>query len=262
MRLSYARCLLTMSVCFFSVWTFASWVSADPDPKKPNATQGEVPVDDLVAQVDFFVERLDESLEDEKRYSEAKKARVKKDASTLAVLCLTLAKHTTDHRLKVHVVGTLAAARRLASVSDNFATARKAYDEVKTALATKSTSSADVVWQKVAELPVLMKHVPFLHERLKRGVRSESRLKKSAQDTAGYSATLAAMAQASWHILPKEAEGNPTQTDKWRSYCDRMAAASRDVNHGIHEQDFKTVQAAMGRLGRSCADCHRSFRRN
>jgi cytochrome c556 len=113
----------------------------------------------------------------------------------------------------------------------------------------------------VADLVILMKQVPFIHNRLTRDVATQSKLKKTAANTTAYTATLAAIAQATWYTPPQSAVGKPDRVKKWQEYCDQMREASGEVNAAIHQGDFGATGSAMQRLNRSCNACHGLFRK-
>jgi cytochrome c556 len=97
-----------------------------------------------------------------------------------------------------------------------------------------------------------------IHARLTRGV-DRRRLARQAEKSAGESATLAAIAQAS--IVDTSYAKTPAQAEQWRQYCGEMRDAASEVNAAVHAQDVDRVSAGMKRMLLSCEACHATFRR-
>ena len=102
-----------------------------------------------------------------------------------------------------------------------------------------------------------MKQVPLIHTGLKRGVEP-SRLARQKAQSAGQSASLAAIAQAS--RLDTDWVKSPEEAAQWRQFCVEMRDAAGDVNADVHTQDSQRVAAGMKALTKSCDDCHARFR--
>jgi len=101
-----------------------------------------------------------------------------------------------------------------------------------------------------------MKAVPLINNKLKRAVGG-SRFEKKLKDSAGYSATLAAIAQGS--IANSGDTMKPGEVEKWGNFCVQMREAAAAVNAGVHAKDQKATEAAMEKLNQSCDDCHAVF---
>ena len=166
--------------------------------------------------------------------------------------------HDTDHPLKAHAGELLAGAQALAAAGNNRGPAREALARVKAArTATEPAAPPAVKWERVASLAALMKQVPLVHSGLKRGIEP-SRLARQATQSAGQSATLAAIAQAS--LFDTEYTKSPADAEKWTQFCAQMRDASGEINAAIHAQDQPRVAAGMKRLAESCDACHARFR--
>ena len=216
------------------------------------------PVDDLTAQVEFYLKRIDGVLEDKDDFDDASVTRLKKDANTLAVLGLVLALHDKDNRFKNGSGDLIKAAQSLAAASD-YDSAHAAYLELKKAANGESASdSTPKEWQKVASLGQLMKQVPTINTQLKRGVGTADRLKRMQNESAGHAAALAAIAQAS--MADTHEVKNPADMDKWYQCCAEMRDAAGEVNAAVREGDHAKTTAAMLRLAKSCETCHQAFR--
>jgi hypothetical protein len=230
-------------------------------PPDPPAASTYAPIADLATQVDYYVGSLEKALgASGDEYSEAKQKSVRKQADTLAALALVIGNHDQDHALKASAGELLAAAGRLAAAAADQPAALKELASVKQAAAGEaaggSGESASLQWRKVADLESLMKQVQFLNSRLKRGVKG-SKLKSQADKTTAYTATLAAIAQAS--LADTSDVENPADLDKWYQFCADMRDAAGAVNQAIHQQNEEGVQAAMQKLKASCDDCHAVF---
>jgi cytochrome c556 len=215
------------------------------------------PAEDLIQQVDFFIGRVEESLADPADFAGAKQSRTVKDGNTLAVLALMLALHDEEHRLKASMPAMLASAQSLATADDNFEQARTALAGIKAARAETAPQGPPAKWEKVASLAALMKQVPLIHSGLKRGA-DPKRLARQAVQSAGQSAALAAIAEAS--MLDTEHAKSPDDVEKWRQSCAQMRDAAAEVNGAVHAQDQERVAAGMKRLLVSCDACHAKFR--
>lgn len=215
------------------------------------------PVPDLLHQVDFFLARTADSLADPIDFDEAKQSRALKDANTLAALGLLLAMHDQDFPEKPLMPALIASAQALADAKGDAQRAKEALARLQAARAGKGAAAPAVRWEKVASLKALMKQVPLVHSGLKRGVEP-SRLARQKAQSAGQSATLAAIAQAS--LLDTAWVKSPEDIAAWTSFCVQMRDAAGEVNAGIHALDQGRVAAGMKQMTRSCDDCHAKFR--
>jgi cytochrome c556 len=216
------------------------------------------PSADLLQQVDTYIDRMDAVLVEPQAFDLAAKSRVVKDANTLAALALVLSLYDEDFPQKAAMPTMLQAARRLATADGNYDAASAALAQIKRARAGMADSDASAKWESVASLSVLMKQVPVIHARLTRGV-DRRRLARQAEKSAGESATLAAIAQAS--IVDTSYAKTPAQAEQWRQYCGEMRDAASEVNAAVHAQDVDRVSAGMKRMLLSCEACHATFRR-
>lgn len=236
------------------------WLGGTPlfsqSPQTPPVSSF-APHDDLLGQVDFFVSRVEASLSEPADFDLAKQSRTLKDANTLAVLALVLSQHDGDFPEKSSMAALLKAAQTLAAAEANAELAQQALTAIKMAREGKSPTADPMKWERVASLPLLMKQVPLVHAGLKRGV-APNRLKRTAEQSAGQAATLAAMAQAS--IFDDEYAGSPEEVMAWQKFCAEMRDAAGEVNSAVHAQDQPRVDAGMSRMLESCEACHAKFR--
>jgi cytochrome c556 len=257
--LAYASLLMCLCVIFAARSLTAADEAKKAPPAAPPASQ-YAPAADLIAQVNYYIKRSDEGLASKEDFDDAAKARLKKDANTMAVLGLALALHDSDNAIKSQAGELIKAAQALAKAQD-FDVASLAFADLKKA-ATGSGAAAPnnpKEWQKVASLGQLMKQVPTVNTALKRGVSSPARLEKLKDESAGHAATLAAIAQAS--MADTHEVKNPADLDKWYEYCAEMRDAAGQVNAAVRALDHAKTTSAMLRLTNSCDTCHKVFRK-
>lgn len=210
------------------------------------------PAEDLVGQVEEYVKELDSALASESEFKASQEI-IGKQANTLAVLALTLGLHDTDNKYKASAGALIKAAQDLAAAKD-FEAAKKTLAAVKSA----SGGAAPTKWEKTAVLDQLMKQVPSVHNKLKKNTKG-SKFKSSGKASAGQSAVLAAIAQASI-VDTSECKGD-AQVKQWCDFCVKMRQASAEVNAAVHAKDAKTAEKAMEKLNQSCEDCHAVFKK-
>ncbi|MBN1911200.1 MAG: hypothetical protein JW818_15755 [Pirellulales bacterium] len=214
------------------------------------------PAKDLAGQVDYFLGRLEGSVENAEEYADSKE-NIVKDANTLIVIALALGLHDEDNAYKSSAPAMIKACQTLAATRD-FDSAKAAVEAVKKASTSKAGGAEALQWdKKEASLKALMEAVPTINTKLKRYTKG-SRLKKKAKDTAGYTAVLAAIAQASF-AHPGDTK-YPERTDDWYKECQIMRDAAAEVNAGIRAADAKATKKAMKKLAESCETCHAIFK--
>ncbi len=228
---------------------------ADP-PTAPKVSTF-APIDDLVAQINYFKEQTEKGVANQGEFDDGAQSKLKKDANTTAVLALALALHDGDNGLKTSAGAIVAAAQKVAESTKELdhAKSKAAVEELSKAVAGANKSDKKLTWnEKVGDLPPLMKAVPLINNRLKKGVA------KMDPTSAGNAATLAIIAQATMADL--SAVKKPEDAAKWYEFSAIMRDAAGDVNQGLHANDKDKVTSAMKRLGQSCEDCHAVFRKN
>ncbi|HEY2881138.1 MAG TPA: hypothetical protein VGJ15_01865, partial [Pirellulales bacterium] len=78
-------------------------LAADAPVKNPPAVPPAskyAPADDLLGQVDLYLQHLDETIANQADFDDGAKSRLKKDATTLAVLFDVLDQHDTENRFQ------------------------------------------------------------------------------------------------------------------------------------------------------------------
>jgi cytochrome c556 len=224
------------------------------DAPDPPAMSKVVPADDLVKEVDLLVTTCREGLVDEQVYME-KSRQITRDAHTLAVLALVLAKHDQDHRLKAAAPTVLTAAQQLAKAKD-FMAAKQGFQAVEDAVnGEPPVAAADVKWERVAGLGQLMKQVTFMNNRVRRNIR---RFEERSEDNARDAAALAAIAQVC--VFDTHEVKDPAQLDKWYELCGEMRDTAGQLNAHIRAGNKPAAETALVNLGKSCEACHETFR--
>ena len=236
----------------------ARGLSAADLPQSP-ALSSIVPVADLDGQVKFYLEELEECVQDEAEYRHATKridakavTKLEKKTHALAVLALAVALHDQPSQFKQAAPGLIKAAQDLAKAAD-YPSARQGVERAKAALFSTGDSSS-LKWMKVAAMAPLMGEVPLIHTRMKRDIR---RFDRNIARLAGGSAAIAVIAHGS---MPNADETEkPDEVQKWYQYCIEMRDAAAAVNRAVHAKSLDAATEAMAALQKSCDDCHAVF---
>lgn len=233
-------------------WASASAVRGGDIPPAPKPST-YAPAADLVKAVDDYISRISEALATEDDFADLK-ARVIKDAETVAVLALVLGLHDEKNNYQAAAPALITAARELsAAAATDYAAAKKAL----TALEAAKSASGDpstLKWQKVASLKELMEQVPLVNSRLKRNMR---RFDRQADAIAVDAAILAAIGQGSMANVDETSQ--PSNTEKWFAFCADMRNAAAEVNKAAKQKDAAAAEKAVAALTKSCDDCHAVF---
>ena len=233
------------------------WLLAEAP--KPPAASAYAPAQDVVSQIDYYlIDRTGKSLADKDKYSASLQKRVKKDANTLAVLLLAAGMHDEDNKYRAAAPAMLPLAQKLADASEDFDKSAAILTELQAAAGQASSGGQPLQWEKVASLEQLMKQVPTINNSLKRALK-QSRFEKSIEKSAGYSATLAVIAQAA--MADTHEAKTPEDVEKWYKFTTVMRDAAGDINSAVRAKDFERATAAMEILKTNCDDCHAVFRK-
>jgi hypothetical protein len=215
-----------------------------------------VPAGDLIAQAEFFLGRIAESLSGAGGYDEPEQARVQKDSQTLAILYLCLARHEQQHALSGVAAAQYDAARQIAESYKDSAKAKAALEKLAAVSKGTPTTGNPPAWRPVGEIPVQMKHSQFVENRMKRGLSDERSFKRRAKETAGYVATMAAFGQV-WRLMAPKDDPH----GKWAQFSDEQREAAGTLNGAIHKQDWPAARDAARTLTQSCNACHDIYRK-
>jgi len=213
------------------------------------------PLDDVLGQIELYVNHIETDLEDEAEYTEYHQDRIAKSANTLLALAQVLANHDDESPRKAMAGKLVTAAREVTRNTREFAATRDASVQLRAAL--QSESDEKVSWDPVADLPELMKQVPVVNNRLRSGVNG-SRFSRLLDQNAGHAATLAAIAQASLfdtnYCIDEEGEA------LWKEICAEMRDAAAATGAAVRRKDQEAAQAGLARLVETCDRCHHAFR--
>ena len=236
--------------------------AAELPPAPPVSTFA--PAQDLVLQVQFYLEELEEAVATEGEYNDSVD-KIVKHSNALILVALALGLHDTDNQFKAAAPAMVKAARQLAAAGD-YAAAKEGVAALQAATASTEGSPSELKWEKLASLPALMEAVPLINTRLKRYIRDgrETKLKKAVDDLAGQTAALAVIAQGS---MANSSETDlPNEVGKWLAFCVQMRDAATDVNARVRafgqdgtSETFQAAKTAMKNLAQSCEDCHALF---
>lgn len=243
-------------VASLAVLTVAGWLLADA-PAPPKASS-YAPAEDLVAQVGYYISRLDEALAKKEDYAGANESRTKKDAHTLTALAQVLSLHDEDHALKASAPALFAASRTLAKSSANYDDAVKALAAVKQAAAGSAATAEPVKWEKAASMGQLMKQVELMNTVLKRGINDPRRFKRSAKESAEQAAAMSAIAQVV--LFDTHEVKDPKRLDEWYSLCGQWRDAASEVRAAAAAGDQAKATAGLEKMSHSCEKCHEAFR--
>lgn len=225
-------------------------LAADP-PAAPKVSSF-APADDLVAQFESYVKRLEADLASESEYKDVAE-RVYKDANTLVLIALALGLHDTPNKYQKHAAGLVEACQKLIAAKD-YASAKAAFDEIKAAMEQPKGDPAGLAWKKVAAMPPLMQQVPLIHSRIKRLMR---RFDRQPGMIAGEAAAIAVIGQGSLYNVDET--NKPEEAEKWYQYCIDMRDAAFRLNQAARAKDAKAAEEALKALAKSCDDCHIVF---
>jgi len=208
------------------------------------------PAADLVGQVEYYLERMGKSLEDEGEY-EDNQDRISKDSNTLIVLALALGIHDEDSKYKKAAPAMLVAAQELSKTKDH-AAAKAATEKLVAAAEGKDPIEGELKWENVVSLHYIKEQMSGINSNLKRYAK-----RKKFDNCAGYSALLAVIGQAI--IANGDEVASPDQMDQWNTYCLQMRDAAAAVNKAMHAEDEEAAAAAMAEMAKRCDGCHEVF---
>ncbi len=212
------------------------------------------PAADLARQAEWYVRKLEKSTADEAAYKDSADS-MGRDANTLAVIALVLGLNDQESSFKANAAAVMKAAQGLAATKD-YSSAQKAVAALKEAVAGKAKTEATLKWEKVASLPELMKQVPIINTKLKRNIKG-AKFKSKAKDTEGYTAVLAAIAQAA--MADTSQTRNPEQVKQWYDWSAKARDYAGAVNAAIHAGHKSAAEDAMKKMAQNCDDCHAVF---
>lgn len=241
-----AKILVSMAV--ISLMGMAA-MAAPPEAPKVSTF---APADDLVVQLEKYVDSLQESVANEADYKDAQ-GKVSKESNALILIALALGVHDSDNPYKASAASIIKAAKDVAATKD-FASAKKAIDALKAAVAAKA-AGGEVKWEKMADLDELMKQVPAINTSMKSKMK---RFSKSSKDVASLAAILAVISQGAMYDTSETK--NEAQVKQWYDFSVQARDAAAAVNKAAHAKDQAAAEKANEALGKICDDCHAVFK--
>jgi hypothetical protein len=221
-----------------------------------------VPLADLRGQLEYFLGELQRDLASETDYDADHQGRVEKGANTVVVLAQALANHDQAPSERSQAAALMKAAQQVAAAAGDYAEAKAAADGLQAArnapaAGDNSTPGPPAGWSVEADLVQLMKQVPVINNSLRSGVTSR-RFERTAERTAGWAASLAAIAQAS--SVDFAYCGGEEDQQEWQKICVEMRDACAAVNEAIRSRDQAAATQGLDRIVATCDACHHRFR--
>jgi cytochrome c556 len=231
--------------------------SADGDAAVKAAPSTYCAAADLERQVGMLHESLASELATSDEYTEAKQTRISRAANTLIVVAQLLGLHDQPSKYKAAAPTLVAQSRALSAAASDYDKAKAAFDQLEASIKDPQPSSDTLAWEPVADIKVLMEHVPNLNSRLRRGL-TKSRFEKTADETTAYAAAMAAVAQAS--ALDMTYCSGAEDEAAWTAMCVEFRSAMADLSKATRAADFDAAKDAMTRSSKSCETCHEKFK--
>lgn len=248
---------ITLAVLFCSTLILAKSPEDEQDAVNRPPSQ-YAPSSDLLAQIDYYMDRIGLDLADETRFGEDQKKRIALNASTLSTLCLVLGLHDEENQLQASALPLIEASQDLADAAGDFSDATSALAAMQQILDNPAESTDTTIEQdEVADIVLLMQQVPIVNNALRRGVGSR-RFERELERTAGHAATLASIAQASMFDLNYTYDDESEQL--WQQICMDMRDASADTLAAVRAGDQEAAQLSLERIVETCDACHDEFR--
>ena len=132
---------LVAAMASVALFAFAGLVTAEPPAAE---TSTFAPAKDLVGQVDYYLERLEESVANPADFKDAE-GKIARDSNTVILLALALGLHDTDNKYKAAAPAMVKAAQEVAAAKD-YDAAKKAVGDLKKA----GSCRGQLQWEKVA----------------------------------------------------------------------------------------------------------------
>jgi hypothetical protein len=231
-----------------------NWTADTPAPPDTPKLSSFAPAMDLANQVRDYIKEIEKTLASEQEYKDSEE-KIGRCTATLGVIALCLGLHDEPSEYKARAAALIKATQELAATTD-YQSAKKACDGLKAAAEGKIRLQGELNWEKVASLPDLMKQVPNINTKLKRNIKG-AKFKTKAKETAGYAATIAAIAQGA--MFDTGAAKNPQEINEWYGFSTEMRDSAGAANSAIHAGNEPAAAEAMQKLAKSCTDCHTVF---
>jgi len=230
--------------------------AADDAPEVPPVSTFAA-VKPLMAQLDYHLEEINESLEDPARYTLSRKTKVAKEASVALVLLMALGMHDQDNPLQKAAPALVELAGKVVDSAEDYAQAKSAYEALVIGMKGGTSGGTELKWEPRAKLGLLMKQVTTLNSRLKRYTR-ERYYERYIDQTPGQAAALAVIAQAA--LVDTHEVKDLGTNEQWYGFAAAMRDAAAKVGEGLAKKDVAATAAAVEELQKTCTECHKVFR--
>lgn len=249
--------LSTSFVVSLATAVVVAQVEPGAETEEPTSTPSSyAPAEDLLRLVDLYFEDLADDLSDEEDYDEDYANRVAMTANTLVAVAMTLDNHGEENPLKGRSADFIQLAQDLVTASDDYAQAAEALEKLREQF-DQAGPGDSVAWDSVADITLLMQHVPIVNNSLRRGVGGR-RFERNTEKNLALAAALAAIAQASTYDLNYVFDDD--EADEWQQICADMRDASAAVAEAVRQGDQETAKAGLDRIVETCDACHHQFR--
>lgn len=113
-------------------------------------------------------------------------------------------------------------------------------------------------WANVCNRAPLMQHLETIFEpRVKAAVASEGAFKSEIDKLAHDAEIIAAIGS----VLAKEGMSD-ADSDEYKAFCDVLRQSGREIVEACKNKNYDAASSAVSAIGKSCNDCHESYRAN
>ncbi len=148
------------------------------DGTAPPRVSTFAPAEDLANQADSYIKYLEEAVASEEEYG-YDVDKIAKQSNTLAVIALAIGLNDQPSKYTQQAGALMKAAQAVAAAKD-YASAKRAVAELRSAADGKVQANVALKWEKVAALRELMLQVPVVNQKLRLGI-APARIKRRAR---------------------------------------------------------------------------------
>lgn len=129
-------------------------------------------------------------------------------------------------------------------------------DLLSGSLSSKSNAESKVAWGAVCDRSPLMQRLELgLEPRLQQWTASKSEFNGKKEEILREAQMFAAMG----HVLMQEGMSDAEDTE-YRAFCEMLKKAGLDVADAVKLGNDEQARQAVGKISKSCADCHDKYR--
>lgn len=212
-------------------------------------------IEDLVAAAEANFALLDEHLQTEGAYSNAKKREIPRAAGVLACLAQAIVEHPDKDQTNVAAAALRDAAVEL-QTTDTYTDAAAVLERTKQAFQGSSSGCAEAehAWNELINLHRLMEEVNSRNTKLRRALRRSREPQQESLDATTL-AVLALAIHADTHEV--KAESN---IPKWQGYARELQTNMTALASAIKRQDSEEGKRLFLSAAKACNKCHDEFR--